>query len=267
MYIVGCDKKESTIIKLEKILNKIDPDGKHRFYTDVQTFIADLGKPIEMAFIDADMPGMDGITLAQMITARYPLCNIVFLADEAKTETMSAAFAINASGYIIKPFTKADIQAEIQHRRNIIPDFSNRPVKVQCFGNFEVSVNGKPVVFKRQKTIMTFAYLIDRRGALCDTDTLIGNIEPECASDENTKSRIRVYIGDIVVSFARLRINDIIMKSSGTYGINTSLIDCDYYRYLAFDPEAISKYSGEYMTGYDFADVTRELIRRKHYGK
>ncbi len=262
MYIVGCDNSKLTMIKLEKILKKLDPNGKHRFYTDVQSLISNLDKPVEMAFIDVDMQGMDGITLAQRIMARYPLCNIVFLAEG--TEYMHAAFDIHASGYIIKPFTKETIQDEIQHRRFITPDYSECPVKVQCFGSFKVFVNGKPVVFKRQKTIMTLAYLIDRRGALCDTDTLIGNIEPESAADDTEKSKMRVYISDLAATFAELGIDDLILKFSGTYGVDTSLLNCDYYRYLESDPEAISKYSGEYMTGYDFAEETRELLRRKH---
>ena len=69
-----------------------------------------------------------------------------------------------------------------------------------------------------------------------------------------------------MVFFVKNRVKDLIIKSSGTFGINTSLIDCDYYRYLSSDPYAISKYNGEYMTGYDFADETRELLRIKHYG-
>ena len=148
----------------------------------------------------------------------------------------------------------------------IIPDLSDRPVKVQCFGEFEVSVNEKPVVFKRHKSRMLMAYLIDSQGALCDMDMMIGNIEPDCPADESTKRKIRVYIGDIMVTFAKYRINDLIVRSSGSFGINTSLIDCDYYRYLSSDPYDISKYNGEYMTGYDFADETRELLRIKHYG-
>ena len=92
MYIVGCDNSKLTMIKLEKILKKLDPNGKHRFYTDVQSLISNLDKPVEMAFIDVDMQGMDGITLAQRIMARYPLCNIVFLAEG--TEYMHARKSI-----------------------------------------------------------------------------------------------------------------------------------------------------------------------------
>lgn len=266
MYIIGCDNKSSVISKLERILRAIDPEGEHRFYTDVQSLISDLDKPVEIAFIDMYMPKMDGITLAKKTTARYPLCNIVFMADEADSQMMAAAFAIHASGYIIKPFDKAKINDALLQRRYRFPDLSSRPVKVQCFGKFEAFVNGKPVELKRQKSKMLLAYLIDSQGALCDIDALIGNIEPDCPSDEQTKKKIRIYIGDLMVFFAKNRVKDLIIKSSGTFGINTSLIDCDYYRYLSSDPYAISKYNGEYMTGYDFADETRELLRIKHYG-
>ena len=264
MYIISCNKDKATNSKLERIIKSIDPNGEYRSYTDVQSLITELSKPAEMAFIDADMKDMDGITLAKKITARYPLCNIVFLADGA--EYMQAAFGIHASGYIIKPFTKEKIQDEILHRRYIIPDLSGRPLKVQCFGKFEAFINGKPVELKRQKSKMLLAYLIDSRGALCDIDALIGNIEPDCPADDSTKRKIRIYIGDLVVFFVKNRVKDLIIKSSGTFGINTSLIDCDYYRYLSSDPYAISKYNGEYMTGYDFAEETRELLRIKHYG-
>lgn len=60
MYIIGCDNKSSVISQLEKILKNIDPFGEHRFYTDVQSLISDLDEPIEMAFIDVDMPEWTG---------------------------------------------------------------------------------------------------------------------------------------------------------------------------------------------------------------
>lgn len=67
---------------------------------------------------------------------------------------------------------------------------------------------------------------------------MIGNIEPECTADDKAKSKIRVYIGDLIVTFVKLRIDDLILKSSGTFGVDTSLLDCDYYRYLESDPQA-----------------------------
>ncbi len=263
MYIISVDDRRSIVLMLEKILAELDPGGEHRSYTDPTEVLRELDKPIEVAFLDVEMPEMNGITLAKKIIERYPLCNIIFLTGYS--EYMPAAFDIHASGYVLKPFSKKKIADVLSHRRYRTPDMSGRPVRVQCFGSFEVFVNGEPVKFKRRKSKELLAYLIDRRGAQCTMDMMIGNVEPESPSDDSTKSKIRVYIGDIIMSFFRLGINDLVVKSSGTFGVNTALLDCDYYRYLNSDPYAISKYLGEYMTQYSFAEETRAFLEMKYY--
>ena len=46
-------------------------------------------------------------------------------------------------------------------------------------------------------------------------------------------------------------------------GLDTSRIDCDYYRYLQGDPVAVHQFKGKTMTQYDFAEETRsELLVR-----
>lgn len=265
MYIIGVDDRASIVMMLQKMLEKIDPEGEHRFYTDPLKAIEDLDKPIEVAFLDVEMPEMDGFELAKKITARYPLCNIIFLTGH--TEYMENAFDIHASGYLLKPFSEKKVAEALSHRRYRTPVNEDKPIKVQCFGSFEVFINGEPVNFKRQKSKQTLAYLIDRRGALCNMDMLIGNIEPERPLDDAARSKIRVYIGDLMVTFFKLGIERLIVKSSGTFGVNTALLDCDYYRYLDGDPYAISQYSGEYMTQYSFADETRAFLEMKYYGE
>ncbi len=263
MYIIGVDDRSSIVVMLEKMLQKIDPDGEHRFYTDPLKVIEELDKPIEIAFLDVEMPEMNGIELANRIIGTYPLCNIIFLTGHS--EYMPAAFDIHASGYVMKPFSQKKIEDAINHRRYRTPDMSDRPIRVQCFGSFEVFVNGKPVKFKRQKSKELLAYLIDRRGALCSMDMMIGNVEPESPADDSTKSKIRVYIGDLIFSFLKLGIEDLVIKSSGTFGVDPAMLDCDYYRYLSGDPYAISQYSGEYMTQYSFAEETRAFLEMKYY--
>ena len=265
MYMIGVDDRSSIIVMLEKILKKLDPAGEHRFYTDPLKALEELDKPVEVAFLDVEMPGMDGIALAKKITHRYPLCNIIFLTGYS--EYMPTAFDLHASGYVLKPFSEKKIADALTHRRYRLPDLSDRPIKVQCFGSFEVFVNGAPVKYKRQKSKELLAYLIDRNGALCTMDMMIGNVEPEKPADDATKSMMRVYIGDLIVSFFKLGIEDLIIKSSGTFGVNTALLDCDYYRYLEGDPFAISKFAGEYMTQYDFAEETRAFLEMKYYGR
>ena len=264
MYIIGVDDRKSVVTMLKRMLEKIDPAGEHRFYTDPLKVLDELDKPIDVAFLDVEIPGMEGTELAKRIVKRYPLCNIIFLTGFS--EYMPDAFDMHASGYILKPFSQKKIEDALSHLRYRHKDTGDKPLRVQCFGSFEVFVNGEPMKFKRQKSKETLAYLIDRRGALCNMDMLIGNIEPDKPADESTKSKIRVYLGDLIFSFFKLGIENIIIKQSGEFAVNTALLDCDYYRCLEGDPYAISHYVGEYMTQYSFAKETRALLEMKFFG-
>lgn len=261
MNIIGVDDKKAIVTMLEKMFEKIDPDGEHRFYTDPSDAINDLGKPVEVAFLDVEMPGMDGIELAKRINERYPLCNIIFLTGYP--EYAPTAFDIHASGYIVKPFSQKKLEDALAHLRYRTPEFPDKPVRVQCFGTFEVFVNGEPVKFARQKSKELFAFLVDRRGAMCDMDMLIGNIEPEAAVDRSEKSKIRVYLSDLTAAFEKLGIEGLVVRNTGTVGVNVNMLDCDYYRFLNNDPFVVSKYTGEYMSQYDFAKETRAFLEMK----
>ena len=263
MYIIGADDRKAIVVMLEKMLANIDPNGEHRFYTDPFEVIKDLDKPVEVAFIDVEMPGMDGITLAKKITERYPLCNIIFLTGYS--EYMPSAFEIHASGYILKPFSQKKLEEALLHRRYRVPDVSDRPIRVQCFGCFDVFVDGESVKFSRQRSKELLAYLIDRRGAMCTMDMLIGNLYPDQPAGDALKAKIRVYISDLISTFSKLDIENLIVKNSGTFGVNTKLLNFDYYRYLDNDPFAISHYTGEYMTQYTFAEDTRAFLEIKYY--
>ena len=208
------------------------------------------------------MPGMDGIELAKRITARYPNCNIIFLTGHS--EYMPQAFDMYASGYILKPFSQKKLEDALAHLRYRTPDLSGRPVRVQCFGNFEVFVNGEAVKFSRQKSKELLAYLIDRKGAMCNMDMVIGNIEPDSAADRSIKSKIRVYCSELIMTFQKPGLDNIIIRSTGEFGVNVKLLDCDYYRFLDNDPFAVSHYTGEYMSQYEFAEETRAFLELKY---
>ena len=59
--------------------------------------------PIDIAFLDIDMPDMDGITLAARIKEMYPNTAIVFLT--AYKEFAYDAMSVRPSGYLLKPLT------------------------------------------------------------------------------------------------------------------------------------------------------------------
>ena len=207
----------------------------------------------------------NGVELAKLITRHHPHCSIIFLTGHS--EYMEPAFGIHASGYLLKPFSLDMLREALDHRRYRNTDPNEKPVKVQCFGSFEVFTKNIPVQFSRKKTKELFAILIDCRGEKCDVDTIIRRMEPTAEINRSARSRIRVFLSDLTKTFENIGINDIVIKEGNSFGINMSLIDCDYYRLIDGDTFARSQYIGKYMIQYEFAENTRAWLFEKNLKK
>ena len=104
--------------------------------------------PVDIAFLDINMRGMGGLSLAQKILEICPECKIVFCTGYE--EYAIQAFKLHASGYLMKPVSAKDVQAEIDNIKGIRK--KQKPLEVRCFGNFEVYAKGEKLTFKRSKT-------------------------------------------------------------------------------------------------------------------
>lgn len=143
---------------------------------------------------------------------------------------------------------------------------SNREDKlqVQCFGKFEVYWKGMPLMFSRAQTMELFAYLIDRKGAECTEEEIAGVLWPEEAVKEEAdkdelRSRVRILTGDLRRIFGSIGREDFIIRQGGRIAVRREAIDCDYYRMLAGDMDAVNDFQGEYMTQYSWAEITTGL--------
>ncbi|MDD6798780.1 MAG: response regulator, partial [Clostridia bacterium] len=121
---------------------------------------------IDIAILDIEMPGMNGLELAKKLKDICSDTNIIFAT--AYSEYALDAFSLYASGYLLKPL-KPESLREALHNLRIPVQYSSDRLQVQCFGNFEVFYNGRPLHFSRTKAKELFAYLIDLRGAAANT--------------------------------------------------------------------------------------------------
>jgi len=248
MKILLVDDEELQLIRLEKICKKIRPEDEYFIYTNpVKAFREVKDIKIDIAFLDIEMPGYNGVEMAKRLIGINPQINIIFVT--AYDDYAIDAYKLHASGYIMKPVSEEDIKKELDGLRYSVEKQNNEKlIQVKCFGNFEVFKDGVPLKFHRQKSKELFAYLVDREGAATNMNELNAILW-----DEDKNSYLRNLIADIQDTLKEVGASDVFIKRYNECFIDVSKIDCDAYEYKKNNPEAIRAYRGEYMIQYSWA--------------
>lgn len=149
----------------------------------------------DVAFLEINMRGINGLTMAEKTTELHPDCKIVFCTGYE--EYAVSAFKIHASGYLIKPISAEDVQKEIDVIKG--KKTERGILTAKCFGYFDVSCNGEKLTFQRTKSKEMLAFLIDRNGA----DVSSKEISAVLWRD-GTKENNRNYINQLFLMCVRL---------------------------------------------------------------
>lgn len=207
----------------------------------------------DFLFSDIRMPGLDGLALAVRVKQLSPDTRIIFVTGY--TQYAYDAYQLHVSGYIRKPVDAQRIREELEH---IAPEaLSPRDVlRVQCFGRFEVFWQGKPVVFGRKQSKELLAFLIDQEGTVCTAEEICAALWEDETDMRAMKTRIRQMVSDLKVTFAEIGLEDVLIRRRGLLGIRRDRVDCDYYRMLEGDMDAVNAFRGEYMTQYSWARMS-----------
>ena len=211
--------------------------------------------PVDVAFLDIHMRGMGGLALAERIIALRPDCKIVFCTGYE--EYAITAFKLHASGYLMKPVSAEDVQAEIDNIKGLRR--KEKILSVKCFGNFEVYAKGEKLPFKRSKTKELFAFLIDRNGA----GVTIGEIGVALWDNDDAQKNqnyVHQLFRDLRHTLEMLGAEEVFQRNNYLYSINPDKIDCDYFDHLRTGKPA---FFGEYMSQYSWAESTCGLLWKR----
>lgn len=254
MVIIAADDERLALAGLTRAIQKAVPEGEiHGFRNaeDVLTFMKDHS--CDIVFLDIEMRGTNGVELAKKMKALNPTVNIIF--TTGYSDYMQEAFLIHASGYVMKPVTPEKILAEIKELRYPIKQNQKKKVRIQTFGNFEVFVEEHPIKFRYNLTKELLAYLVDRKGALCENAEISEVLwDEEWMGDHS--SYLKAIKADLLSVFDKIDCADVIVRQRGKIGICPEKVDCDYFDWLAGKPSAINAYGGEYMHQYSWSEVT-----------
>lgn len=252
MIIYAIDDEKNALEYITRKIKSAEPEAEVYSFNNALEAIESAKKiPFDVAFMDIQMPEIDGITLAKKFKKINPKSNMIFVTGYS--EYTMDAFSVDASGYLLKPATKEQVRHALDNLRYPLAVPGGPDVCVQCFGDFEIFVDQKPVHFKYAKSKEVIAYLVDRKGAMCSNGEVIVNLWDD---DDDHSAYYRSLMKDIADTFKGLGVEDIFNRERAGASIITDKIRCDYYDYLKGTPDGINAYKGEYMLQYSWAETT-----------
>lgn len=259
MKIIVADDEPIILEEVVEILQELEPEAEiYDFLVpeDLLEFAED--NQCDVAFLDIEMGTISGVQVAKKLKQIYPKINIIFVTGYS--EYAQVAFKIRASGYVLKPPTKKNIKEELENLRNPVSFNTCDKLVVQCFGNFDVFMNGVPIKFQRNKSKELLAFLIDRRGSAVTAKEICSILWENSEHDIKNIQYLQKLKSDLIKALKEVGAEKVFLYSRNNYSINVDEVSCDYYDYINDKPEGVRAYNGEYMKQYSWAEVTNANI-------
>lgn len=163
MNLIAVDDERPALVLLEEAIQKAAPDCALACFLRADEALAYAEKTrVDVAFLDINMAVMDGLALAKRLKAIYAKTNILFVTGYGNYAL--EAFAIAASGYIMKPAEPEAIALELRRLRNPVDEKREAlaPYTIDHAAR-RVYLNGVDTLLK-PKEFSLFCLFVERQG-------------------------------------------------------------------------------------------------------
>ena len=255
MRILALDDEYLALEGLSAAIRAAVPDAELHSFRMVDEALRDAEHfQSDVAFLDIELRGESGISVARKLKALCPRVNIIFVTGFA--DYMKEAFDLHASGYVLKPVDEAAVRAELSALRfQPAQEAPHKRLTVRTFGTFEVLADGVPVAFAYARTLELLAVLVDANGSLVSVQQLVETLW-EGADTKSNRSYLRNLMTDLRRTLADCGASDVLISVRGALGVDRNKIDCDYFDFRDRKPDALDAFCDEYMTQFSWAEPT-----------
>lgn len=255
MIIFAIDDEMAMLSELHQSIQEACPEAEihdFRFAAEALKAMTENSMIPDIVFSDIELPGMNGLDLAIRIKQLAPMAKIIFVTGYSQYAL--EAYRQHINGYVLKPIDAEQIRQELDYQMEPYRQESDK-IQVKCFGNFEIYWHGKPVVFGRKQTRELLAFLVDRN-SICTSEEISDALWEGDTDIKACKTRLRSLLHDLKRTLSEIGAANIVIRRRDAIGIDSSLLDCDYYRFLKGDIQAVNAFRGEYMKQYSWAEST-----------
>ena len=214
MNFLVTDDELLQLKELVAVLQRICPDATIHPYTWPDDALeAARQHPMDVAFLDIQTGGMNGLELAVQLKKIKPDTHIIFVTGYSQYAV--DAFAMHATGYLLKPVTEEAVQRELTFIYQDCP--TDKRIEIRTFGGFDVYVDGQLVRFGRAKSKALLAYLVDRRGLSVTTGEAYAALFEDAEDTLSGKSYFRTIVHEMINTLKKADAEEILLKSRNSY--------------------------------------------------
>ena len=205
-------------------------------YTDPNAALAAAGESSpDAAFMDIDIPRLDGLELALRMQAQCPGLIVIFVTAHAQYAL--DAFRAFPLDFLLKPVKEARLEETVAHLRAqhalLHPAAaSDRRVKLRCFGPFALHAAGE-VRWETRRVRELLQFLIDLRGAAPSKDEMLRSIF-EAEADKKALNNLYMTVYRLRSLLSSLDAEGRYLRLGGDYSLTVAPDVCDYSDFMDF---------------------------------
>lgn len=215
--------------------------------------------PVEAAFLDIEMPEMNGLFLAEKMREIVPELVIIFISGYEQYTL--EALRVKADYYLTKPYNSQEI-VQVLERARLLSARQQKRVYFRTFGTFDVFVDGNAVYFPNLKAKELLALCVDHRGGMVTIEEAVDKLWENREYDSRVKNLYRKSVMQIRQILSEYGVEEIFSGNRGSCYIDVQKVDCDYFKFLQGDHQAIREWSftGRYLGEYSWAEETNARL-------
>ncbi len=284
MNILIVDDETDSLAEIESYVKKYGQFDRCVVCTNALEALEQASKlPFDIALLDIEMPGINGMELAERLSSLFPKIAIAFIT--AYNHYAAEAFEVNALAYILKPVREDrlfkalyKLAANKLEKPPAETGEKESALSINMFRKFTVRRGDQLIKWNRKKSAELFAYLIDNREHPIHKDILCElfwpDFEPKKAlvNLQTTIYSIRKALG--IADHGQIRID----YAGSSYSLHLQEAISDVYRFerllleayglndTTMLEQAIGLYSGDYLEedGWLWAEPKKVLLERKY---
>lgn len=207
---------------------------------------------VDLALLDIEMPGINGMDLADKLRALYPDIIIIFIS--AFEGYFKEAIKVRKADYfLLKPYTADEVKSVLETAKLLSARQKSR-VRIHTFGSFEVYVDDVPIQFTSEKAKELLAIMVDARGESVSTESAFYIMWEDVPYNHTNAGRYRKTLQKLQTILSEAGIENILSYFPHARAIKKDAVECDLYDLLAEKANSAKSYNGAYMSQYSWGE-------------